>query len=116
MVSHKNYNPSTNEGFVMFLTSKLITCLIDGFTLKKKSHLVAQLFNESEHIYWILDLENEVHSRWLCGQVAFKNARVIPGSGDRDSGFFGATPTRRPDKCNACCLYLERHVLEGRGV
>jgi hypothetical protein len=32
MVSQKNYNLSVNEGFVMFLTSKLITCFIDGFT------------------------------------------------------------------------------------
>ena len=29
--------------------------------------------------------------------------------------FFGDAPTRRPDKCNACCWYLERHALEGRG-
>ena len=26
MVSHKNYYLSANEGFVIFLTSKLITC------------------------------------------------------------------------------------------
>ena len=35
MVSHKNYNLNANEGFVMFLTSKLITCFIDSFTLKR---------------------------------------------------------------------------------
>jgi hypothetical protein len=23
------------------------------------------LFNESEHIYWILDLENQMHSIWV---------------------------------------------------
>ena len=51
MVSHKNYNLNTNEGFVMFLTSQLITC----------SQSIAYLLNESEHQYWILDLDNEVH-------------------------------------------------------
>ena len=37
LVSHKNYNFNANEGFVMFLTFKLVTCFIDGFILKKKS-------------------------------------------------------------------------------
>ena len=39
--SHKNYNLSANEGFVVVLTSKLITCLIDGFTLRRKSQSIA---------------------------------------------------------------------------
>ena len=29
-----------------------------------KFQLIAYLVNESEHIYWILDLEDEVHSIW----------------------------------------------------
>ena len=62
LVSHKNYNLSANEGFVMFLTSKLITSFIDGFNLKRKSQSDAYLLNRSEHIYWILDLENKVNS------------------------------------------------------
>ena len=65
MVSHKNYNLIANEGFEMFLTSKLITCFIDGPSLERKSQSVAYLLNESEHIYWILDLNNEVHSIWV---------------------------------------------------
>ena len=65
MVSHKNYNLSANEGFVIFLTSKLITCFIDSFTSKMKSQSIAYLLNGSEHIYWILDLEDEVHSIWV---------------------------------------------------
>jgi hypothetical protein len=32
MVSHKNYNINVDVDFAMFLTSKLITCFIDGFT------------------------------------------------------------------------------------
>ena len=36
MVGRKNYNLNANEGFVMFLTSKLITCFIGGFTLTMK--------------------------------------------------------------------------------
>ena len=46
------------------MTSKLITCFIDGFTLIMKSQSIAYLLNGSEHIYWILDLEGEVHSIW----------------------------------------------------
>ena len=64
MVSYKNYNPNANEGFVIFLTSKLITCFVDGFTLKMKSQSIAYLLNGIEDIYWILDLESEVHSTW----------------------------------------------------
>ena len=65
MISHKNYNLNANEGFVMFLTSRLITCFIDGFTSQMKSQSIAYLLNGSEHIYWILDLEDEVHSIWV---------------------------------------------------
>ena len=64
IVSHKNYNLNGSEGFVIFLTSKSITYFIDGFTLKTKAQLIAYLLNESEHIYWILDLESGVHSIW----------------------------------------------------
>ena len=64
MVSHKNYNLSDNEGFVIFLTSMLITCFTGAFTLKMKSQLIAYLLNVSEHIYLILDLEGEVHTIW----------------------------------------------------
>jgi hypothetical protein len=61
---NKNYNLSANEGFVIFLTSHLIICLIGGFTLKIKSQSIAYLLNGSEHIYWTWDLEGEVHSIW----------------------------------------------------
>ena len=61
MVSYKNYNLNAKWGFCHFLTFKLITCFIDGFTLRRKSQSIAYLLNESEHIYWILDLETEVH-------------------------------------------------------
>ena len=65
MVSHKNYNLCANEGFVIFLTSKIITCFIDGFTSKMKFQIIAHLLNGSEHIYWILKLDDEVHSKWV---------------------------------------------------
>ena len=38
MVSHNNYKLIANESFVICLTSKFITCFIDGFALKMKSH------------------------------------------------------------------------------
>ena len=62
MVSHKNYNLTDNEDCVIFLPSKLITCIIDGFTLGLKSQSIAHLLSYSERIYWILDLEDEVDS------------------------------------------------------
>ena len=64
IVSHKNYNLIASEGFVIFLTSKSITCFIDGLILIMKSQSIAFLLNGSEHIYWILDFEGEVHSIW----------------------------------------------------
>ena len=48
----------------MFLTSKLVSCFIDGFTSGMKSQSIAYLLLGSAHIYWILDLEGEVHSIW----------------------------------------------------
>ena len=51
MVSHKNYNLNANEGFVIFLTSKLIPCLSGSFTSKMKSQSIVYLFNGCEHIY-----------------------------------------------------------------
>ena len=65
MVSHNNYYQNASEGFEIFLTSKLITCFIDGFTSTMNFQLKAYLFNESEHIYWIWDLKAEVHSIWV---------------------------------------------------
>ena len=64
MVSHKNDNLNVNKDLVMFLTSKLITCFIDGFTSGMKSQSIAYLLIGSAHIYWNLDLEGEVHSIW----------------------------------------------------
>ena len=64
MVSHKNQNLDANEGFVIFLTSKSFTCFIGDFTLRMKSQSIVYLLNESEHIYWILNLDDEVHSIW----------------------------------------------------
>ena len=66
MISHKNYNLSANEGFVIFLLPSLLHVFFDGFTLKFNSQLITYLLNGSEHIYiyWILNLEGEVHSIW----------------------------------------------------
>jgi hypothetical protein len=62
MVIHKNYNLNANEDFVIFLTSKLITCFIDNFTLGMKSQSILYLLRGSVHIHWILNLEGEMHS------------------------------------------------------
>ena len=62
---------------VIFLTSKLITCFIDGFALQMKSQSIVYLLNGSEHIcigFWTL----KVKCTWygICEEVAFKNARA----------------------------------------
>ena len=64
MVSQENHNINVNEYFVMILTSKLITCFIDGFTSEMESQSIVYLVTGSAHIHWILDLEGEVHSIW----------------------------------------------------
>ena len=61
----------------MFLISTLIMCFISGSTSKMKSQSIAFLPIGSAHIYWILDLEGEVHSIWDYGQATFKNVRAI---------------------------------------
>ena len=72
MVSHKNYNPNANEDFVMFLTSNLITCFIDGFIFGMKSQSIASLLIGSAHTYWTLDLFITQYE--IYRQTAFKNA------------------------------------------
>ena len=70
MVSRKNYITSrvnTKEGFITFLTSKLITCFIGGFTLKMKPQSIAHLLNGIEHIYWIWTLRVKCTQYGICG-------------------------------------------------
>ena len=48
-----------------FLTSKLFTFVIDGFTSGMKSQSMAHLLCGSAHIYMGFEtLEDEVHSTW----------------------------------------------------
>jgi hypothetical protein len=77
MGSHKNHNLNVNEDFVIFLTSKLISFFIDGFTSGMKSQSMAYLLGASGHIYWIRDLEGECIQYGICSQAAFKNARAM---------------------------------------
>ena len=63
MVSHKNYNLNVDEDFVIF-DFQVITSFIDGFTSGMKSQPMAYLLGGSARIYWIWDLEGEVHSIW----------------------------------------------------
>ena len=90
MASLKNYKLCANEGFVMFLTSMLIICFVDGFTSKVKSQVIAYFLNGSEHIYWILDLEDEVHSIWATWTSGLEEWKGIffPKSGIAGSSFW----------------------------
>ena len=63
----------------MFLTSKLIICFSDRFTFKKKSQSISYLLNGSDHICWIFNIENEVHSIWASGLQECKG-NFISGS------------------------------------
>jgi hypothetical protein len=72
------------------LTSKLIACFIDGFMSKMKSQPIAYLLNESEHIYWILDLEDEVHSLrviWASGLQECKGTFIFRSRAERATNF-----------------------------
>ena len=81
-VSHTNLNLNANEGFVMNMTSKLMTCFMNNFTSKKESQSIAYLLNGSGHIYWILDLDTMSSAlNMLYGQAAFRTPRIRPGSG-----------------------------------
>ena len=65
----------------MFLTSKLITCFIEGFTSKRKSQSIAYLLHEIEQIYWNLDLANEVHSIWVIWKSGLQESMGEAGVG-----------------------------------
>ena len=54
MVNRKIYNLNANEGFEIFLTSKLLTCFIGDFTSTMIPKSIAHLLIGNEHIYWIL--------------------------------------------------------------
>ena len=80
---HIHYSLNTNEDFVLFLASKIITCFINihlhafGYTSELKTQTITYLLRGSEHVYWILGLQGKVHLIWICRQMAFKNARAI---------------------------------------
>ena len=86
MVSCKNSNLNANEGFVILLTSKLITCFIGGFTLTMKPQSIAHLLNGNEHIYWILDLEGEVQSIWDLWASGLQECKSNEFFGNQASG------------------------------
>ena len=91
----------------MFSTSKLVTRFIDGFTSKRNSQSITYSLNGSEHIYWILNFENEVHSiwvKWTSGLQECKGNFIFPKlsgaynsfrSGSKNFKFFFVGATRR---------------------
>ena len=67
MVSHKNCNLIASEGFVTFLTSKLITCFIDGFTLIMKSQSIAYYSMEVNIYIGLWTLKVKCAQYGICG-------------------------------------------------
>lgn len=72
----QNFHLNINEVCFISLTSKLLTYLIDNFTLQMKSHSKAYLSSRSEHMYWIWTLQVRCTQCGFCEQVYFKNARA----------------------------------------
>ena len=82
----------------MFLASKLITCLIDSFTLKMNSQSIAYLLSGSAHIHWTLNLEDEVHSIWVSWACGLQECKDNAKHFDQDKKimiFFGRLPGDR---------------------
>ena len=114
IVSHKNYNFTTNKSFVIFLTFKLIACFIDGFTLRMKYQSIAYLLNGSEHLDWILNVEDEVHSIWVMwtsGLQECKGNFIFQSRADRASSrqWKEACPGRDP-ALGRCDLAWDENV------
>ena len=72
MLNYKHYNLNVNNGFVILLTSKLITRFTNNYTSKVKSQSIASA--PSEYIY---TLKMKCPQQRLYGQATFKNARAI---------------------------------------
>ena len=71
MASHNNLNLGA-WGFCMFLTSKLITCFIDGFTSKREFQSIVHLLTMNWNIYigfWTLKMKCTQYG--LYEQAAF---------------------------------------------
>jgi hypothetical protein len=77
MIRYKNYNFNVNEDFVMFLISKLKLCFIYGSTSGMKSQSIANLPIGSACIYWILNLEGDVHSIWDLWSSGLQECKAI---------------------------------------
>jgi hypothetical protein len=56
-----------NEGFVIFLTSKLITCLFSSFTSKMKSQLIAYYLMEVNIYIGFWTLKMKCTQYGICG-------------------------------------------------
>ena len=116
-VSHKNCNLGANEEFVMFLTSKLITCFIEGFTSKKIP--INCLYTQWKWTY-ILDFGPWKWSALNMGYMDKRPSRmqgschgwgVRPGSWGQGSGSSSVARACHPDTCNGRWGYLDRPVL-----
>ena len=117
MVSQNNYNLSASEDIVIFSTSKLTTCFIDGFTLGRESQSLVDLLVEV-HIYIrFRTLKVKCTQYGICRQAAFKNAKAIFISKSGGVGcnlsswescfFYGAdrAPIHLPLKAPECCRW-----------
>jgi hypothetical protein len=77
MGSHKYYYLNVKDEFVIFLTSKLITFFIDGFTFGMKFQSIAYLPSGNAHIYWISYLKVKCTQYKISSPTTLKNAKTM---------------------------------------
>ena len=109
MVSYKNYNLNAKRGFCHFLTFKLITCFIDGFTLRRKSQSIAYYSMKVNIYIGFWTLKPKCTKYGLYGRATFKNVRVwaAQGRGTEALAFSVLPLPACSDTCNARRGFLE---------
>ena len=123
MVSHETYNLNVKWGFCNFLTPKLITLFIDGFTSGMKSQAMTRLPGGSAHIYTGFEtLKMKCTQYKICSQATFKNTRasVFPEVGRDGQQFpngFQEIPGRAKMFAEGCpCPDLTPLEVRGKGT
>ena len=84
MANYKNHKLNVDGGFVIILTWR--------FHSEIEFQSIAYLLNGSEHICWILDLEDEVHSiwdLWISGLQERKGRAMVFSKSDGWATNFG---------------------------
>ena len=96
MASHKIYNLNANEGFVIFCDFQVDYMVFLRFHFENEIPVNCLSLNGSEHIYWIMDLKNEVHLIW---DLWISGLRECKGNGLFKNGWDGQNYSVGSRKC-----------------